>query len=345
MESCSDMRSTSTHPGCQGTGAERCSAKKKAAGDLQHWPKGDPLTWKDRSTKIVPSGLEYVEEMLQESRLSRWTFYRYSRSVSQRSSLSWITTRIRIDRTKVQGVGWTCKRRPHISSHSRGKEKVPGQWYLTLNKEDKKWTNEASIWLQSRCLDEKSFTPRIRRTNWRASPSRSTKTMAFIFKHIVVGQVWMELEGSSHFFLIAWISFCYSWFRLQSIAIHCDSRRVYTDTLHTRLFLDMFNFVHTSHCGSRCRSVCLIKSLMRMSSHVWVFVVSLLCLLPLSLSRLYFLSHCLLVLCPAHQLPCGRNRRGVKPLHSHTMRSIAPWRYTTLSHEQSYQTHQRGNSG
>ena len=43
------------------------------------------------------------------------------------------------------------------------------------------------------------------------------------------------------------------------------------------------------------------------------------------------LSHCLLVLCPAHQLPCGRNRRGIKPLHSRTMRSIAPWRCLTLS--------------
>ena len=36
----------------------------------------------------------------------------------------------------------------------------------------------------------------------------------------------------------------------------------------------------------------------------------------LSLSRLYFLSHCLPVLCPAHQLPCGRQRRGLKPLYS-----------------------------
>ena len=59
---------------------------------------------------------------------------------------------------------------------------------------------------------------------WRASLSRSTKTMAFIFKHIVVGQVWMELEVSSYNFLIVQIFFCYSWFRLQSIAIHCNRR-------------------------------------------------------------------------------------------------------------------------
>ena len=51
----------------------------------------------------------------------------------------------------------------------------------------------------------------------------------------------------------------------------------------------------------------------------------------LSLAPLLSLSHCLPVLCLAHQLPCGRNRRGMKPLHSRTMRSIALWRYTTLS--------------
>ena len=32
-----------------------------------------------------------------------------------------------------------------------------------------------------------------------------------------------------------------------------------------------------------------------------------------SLSRFHFLSHCLFVLCLVHQLPCRRNRRGLKP--------------------------------
>ena len=36
------------------------------------------------------------------------------------------------------------------------------------------------------------------------------------------------------------------------------------------------------------------------------------------------------VLCPAHHLQC-RHRRGLKPLHSRTMRSSAPWRKTILS--------------
>ena len=34
---------------------------------------------------------------------------------------------------------------------------------------------------------------------------------------------------------------------------------------------------------------------------------------------------------PHTHLQC-RHRRGLKPLHSRTMRSVAPWRYTILSH-------------
>ena len=68
-----------------------------------------------------------------------------------------------------------------------------------------------------------------------------------------------------------------------------------------------------------------------MSSHVWAFVACSGFVFFLFLSRLYFLSHCLPVLCPAHQFPFCRNRRGLKPVHSRTMRSIAPWRYTTHS--------------
>ena len=53
------------------------------------------------------------------------------------------------------------------------------------------------------------------------------------------------------------------------------------------------------------------------------------CLFPVYLPLLPCLFHCLPVLCPAHHLQC-RHRRGLKPLHSRTMRSIFPWRFTIL---------------
>ena len=76
----------------------------------------------------------------------------------------------------------------------------------------------------------------------------------------------------------------------------CIRHNVWTEHFHTRLFLDTFIFVHTSHCGSRCRTTCLHENMfMHMSSHVWAFVVSLFCLLQsivplLSLLFLFVLS-------------------------------------------------------
>ena len=148
-------------------------------------------------------------------------FYKYSRSISQRSSLSWMITRNVMDRTKVQRVGWTCTRRPDISSHSRGTEKITMTMVSYLEQSRQNWAYETSIRFSSRCLDEKSPTPRIRRTSWRAYPSKSIQAMASLFKPIVTGQVWMELEIGSYF-PIDQNSFCYSWFRSQSMTIHCN---------------------------------------------------------------------------------------------------------------------------
>ena len=48
------------------------------------------------------------------------------------------------------------------------------------------------------------------------------------------------------------------------------------------------------------------------------------------LTRDFFLS-LVLGLCPELQLSCGRERRALNPMRTRRMRSIAPWRYTTLS--------------
>ena len=60
----------------------------------------------------------------------------------------------------------------------------------------------------------------------------------------------------------------------------------------------------------------------------WSLLVSL---SPVSLLLLLLLFLILPVLCPALHPQC-RHRPGLKPLHSRRMRSIAPWRYTILSH-------------
>ena len=58
------------------------------------------------------------------------------------------------------------------------------------------------------------------------------------------------------------------------------TRALWTDTPHSRVFVDIFHFVHTSHCGSRCRSVCLTKITL---AHV-ITCLSVCCFLALSSS-------------------------------------------------------------
>ena len=99
------------------------------------------------------------------------------------------------NRSAQSGINFQ-KKTIHIISLQRKGEDAKDNGFLLWTKQAK-MAHEASIWFSSRCLDEKSSTSRIRRTSWSASPSRSTKTMALIFQHIVVGQVWMELEVSS----------------------------------------------------------------------------------------------------------------------------------------------------
>ena len=71
-------------------------------------------------------------------------------------------------------IGWTeqkCKEWDELAQEDHTykltpeeKRRYKGQWYLTLNKAGKDGPKKL-----------RSFTPRMRKTNWRAHPSRSTK--------------------------------------------------------------------------------------------------------------------------------------------------------------------------
>ena len=138
----------------------------------------------------------------------------------------------------------------------------------------------------------------------------------------------MELKVSSKIVLI---DFCYSWFRLQSITIHCNRRGVDRYTSHESFSRTLSPCAHTTLWLKvslvRIHSVHMPSMMSHVERALFVLVLSS---SSLSLSPLLSL-HCLPVLCPAHQLPQCRIRRKLKPLYSRTMRSIAPWRFTTLS--------------
>ena len=90
------------------------------------------------------------------------------------------------------------KKTTHTNSLQRKIKDTEDNGYLTLNKAGKNRLMKLRSDFRAAVLMKNRLGPRIRRTNWRASPSRSMKTMAFIFKHIVVwDKSWMELKVSS----------------------------------------------------------------------------------------------------------------------------------------------------
>ena len=87
----------------------------------------------------------------------------------------------------------------------------------------------------------------------------------------------------SHIFL-NWSSFCYSWFRLQSIAIHCNRRDVHIDTLHTWFFSCTLHMWSHSHRGSRCLRCAVPPSTWNPCCHMFERALFVLVLSPFSSS-------------------------------------------------------------
>ena len=233
-------------------------------------------TSQNRGSKRVPHGLECVEEMLQENWLSRWTFHRYSRSISQRSSLSWITTRNRMVRTKSAKSGMKLRKKTILTNPLKRKgEDTKGQRYLILNKAGKNGLVKLRSDYRAAVMKKNFLKPRIRRTNSRAHPSKSRKThktwtrsflrrllvqrsswptyrmaiLAFIFKFVVVVRIRMELEVTSQCFFCSNLSLLW---QLVSFTIDSDplqptmcvnrtpSHRIFSHALNTCVYTTLW---------------------------------------------------------------------------------------------------------
>ena len=66
---------------------------------------------------------------------------------------------------------------------------------------------------------------------------------------------------------------------------------LWTEHPHTRLFLDTFILMHTSHCGSRCRTTCLHKTCSSICHHMSERLLFPCFVFFLCVSCLYVLSH------------------------------------------------------
>ena len=95
-------------------------------------------TWQDRSTTRVPPRLECVEEMLQESRLSRWRFYRFHDRF----------LRDPVNRESQLAIGWTekeCKEWDELAKEDHTHHLTPEEKKRYQGRRQK-WAYETSIW-------------------------------------------------------------------------------------------------------------------------------------------------------------------------------------------------------
>ena len=144
----------------------------------------------------------------------------------------------------------------HVNFYCRGKEKTRKTIASYSEQNKQKWAYEASIWLQSRCHDKKSFTHECEEPIEKSPPSKSTKTnttrtrtilqrlllhrsswstywmttLAFISRFLVEVRIRIELEVRTQFFF--WTNSLF-WLRLQLIAIHFNRPCVWTEHPHS----------------------------------------------------------------------------------------------------------------
>ena len=165
------------------------------------------------------------------------------------------------------------KRTIHFNSLQRKREDTKDTGIFFLNKTRKNGPMKLRSDSQSRCHNEKSLTPRIRRTRLKSPSIQVSKdaydedkrfsqkitcpTLELI--NIQDGNIGLQLqvlrEGTNpngvgsefHTIFFARISFFYSWFRLQLIAIHCNRRGVWTEHFHTRIFSHICTLILCAH--------------------------------------------------------------------------------------------------
>ena len=106
------------------------------------------------------------------------------------------------------------------------------------------------------------------------------------------------------------------------IARRCKQIHLTRDSSHAPSTRDHNHIVTQSISSSQSLHLHVIHAVTTLERALCVLVLSPL----LFISHLPFLFHRLSELCRAH-LPQCRHRQRLKPLHSRTMKSSAPWRY------------------
>ena len=235
---------------------------------------------------------------------------------------------------------WTnLQMKTYISSHSRGKDKMPRTMVFHLERIRQKWAYEASIRFSSCCLYQKSSPPRVRRTSWSLFLQNNTRYGIPLQAHR--GGTSLNGIGNERirFFLsdllFVTVGFVYSRWRSTVTDRGVDR--------YTSRVIFIMQFAHSITCMSHCMaqdeppnvSVCALHSIFMSSMMcVWSSVGCLSLRVdpsPVSLRRSPLLFHTLLVLFLALHLKC-RWRRGLKTAaHPHSEESCTMAIYHLLT--------------
>ena len=166
-----------------------------------------------------------------------------------------------VRRESQPAIGWTeqtCKEMDELAKEDHTYHLTPeeyrryqGQRYLTLNKAGKNWP----IKLLSDFRAAVSIKNRISQENQLKSPTIQVKTVDGIPLQAHRGGT--NLMSSLEF--VKWSSFCYSWFRLQSMAMHCNWRGCRQIHLprHFSHAVCTIHFMHITLHGSRRATQCV----------------------------------------------------------------------------------------
>ena len=243
-----------------------------------------------------------------------------------------------MDRTKVQRVGWTCKR-IQINSLQRKDEDTKDNGILPWTKQAQ-MANETSIWLQSRCLDKKNRSHQESgepiEEPIHPGQQRRIQQGQEIFSEDYISSARVDQHTGCEYWLSSTSS---SWwyasekskkwahnFFFCSDLFFCYRARCGQNTHTQRIFLAHLHISSLRTCTCMAQGVARRVCIKHVHPHVITCLsvrclFLLFCFLPLSLSRAStLLSHCLPVLCPAHQLPqCPDRNEEYCPMRTRKM--------------------------
>ena len=175
-------------------------------------------------------------------------------------------------------IGWTekCKEWDELAKEGHTyhltleeKKRYQGQWYLTLNKEGNNGPVKLRCYFRAAVLMKNRLHHELgEQIEERLHPDQQRRS------HSSSNTSWWDKSGWNWKWAHKFSDFSYSWFRVQSIAIHCNRRVVWTDAPHwQKSLMHMSSHVSSEHCFFFCLLPFPLVPLLSLSLSTWFSVL------------------------------------------------------------------------